>query len=203
METKKRCSRCRVPKPLTEFHKKSSGAQGVVSACKECRAVKRRCVVCGHRSSLKAQAVLCNQCKTSLVANGQYYCTSCKKIKLIRDFSLKLGGVYHKCKPCMKKKLSYQDRAFGVIAPRYVKPPVAKSRNGETVCDRCPSHLSRCRVYVKLNLPLDCEKVSKSDIIYLGTLGEGGLREVGWLDRTQVWTDEIWERYYEAVKEIA
>ena len=54
---------------------------------------------------------------------------------------------------------------------------------------------------MKLNLPLDCEKVSKGDIIYLEAMGEGGLREVGWADRMLVWTDEIWKRYYAAIEE--
>lgn len=142
----KRCSRCRVPKPLTEFH-----------------------------------------------AN-QKYCKLC---------AAEYNKLWQRCNPDKMARYYRKrnvDSSFDVIAPRFLKPPRNRGGRGKTVCDRCPSH-SRCKVYVKLDLAVDCEKLSKSDIIHMNRVGVDRLQEIGFLDRVQVWDSEIWERYYDALEE--
>lgn len=92
------------------------------------------------------------------------------------------------------------DAYFGVIAQRYRKPPRNRGGRGKDTCSRCPS-LPRCKVFVKLDAPLDCEKVSKSDIIPLSRVGWGGLEAIGWTNRTKVWTPDEWSRWHTAIEE--
>ena len=99
-----------------------------------------------------------------------------------------------------KKVASYRDTT--IIAPRHTKPPRYQAHLKSSECDRCPSH-PQCKVYARVGVPIECESVRKSDLLDLRRVGECRLREIGWLDRTKTWDTGIWERYYEAVKEIA
>ena len=197
----KTCSRCRVQKPLTEFRKKQHGAQGVTAVCKPCSSVAkpRTCEVCREDKLFRAaRATVCDECKADMISDGVYWCNNHQAIFGIDKFFFKDGQSAARCRACRNTGGVSLDRQFGVIAPRYRKPP----RNGRTpVCDRCPSR-GRCNVYVKLDIPVDCEKVSKSDLPLLGGVGEGLLREIGWLDRTQTWTDDIWKSYYDILEAL-
>ena len=196
---KKRCSRCRVPKPLTEFHK-GGGKHGRDSRCKECLAApKKTCPVCGDKKRMQTRSTICQDCKRDLIGDGEYYCTICEQILPVNNFVANHLGIRSVCNPCRTGIGTESiDRKYGVIAPRYQKPPFPP--RGGTSCDLCPA-LPRCRVYLRLDLPVNCEKLSKSDIIHMSRVGVDKLQEIGFLDRTQVWDDEIWKRYYTAVEE--
>ena len=173
-----------------------------MAVCKPCSSVAkpRTCEVCREPKFFKphSKAIVCDECKADMISDGVYWCTRCKSMLDLGKFYFRHGRSTSRCKACNRTGGTALDRYFGVIASRYRKPP----SNGKIpVCERCPSE-SRCKVYVKLDVPVDCEKVSKSDMVHLGRAGEGLLREIGWLDRVQTWTDEIWERYYAAEKEL-
>ena len=197
----KPCSRCRVPKPLTEFHK-GSGRFGRDSRCKTCCAApKKLCPVCGDKKRMHKRSMICEDCKRDMIGDGEYYCTICEQILPVNNFVANHHGIRNRCNPCRTGIGTESiDRKYGVIAPRYQKPPYP-NRKDKKVCKHCAA-LPHCEVYLKLHIPLCCEKVSKSDILSLGRVGVEQLREIGWTDRTLLWDDATWERYYEAVKEI-
>jgi len=91
------------------------------------------------------------------------------------------------------------DLLFEVIAPRYFTS--LPTNGGASVCYRCPQH-GRCKVFVQWDIPIDCEKVSKSDLILLGMVGDDKLREMGWLDRVEQWSDDSWGLFYKFRGEV-
>ena len=49
------CSKCKIPKPLSEFHKSSSNKNGLASQCKECYNARKRSVYDPEKDKIRKQ----------------------------------------------------------------------------------------------------------------------------------------------------
>lgn len=96
METKI-CKTCGIEKPISEFHKSSVGAKGVIAHCKECHNWN-------HRSEESKQIYLEQQ---EFKERGVKRCACCGEIKNVSEFSFKKTGIYGRhsyCKICLREK---------------------------------------------------------------------------------------------------
>ena len=59
--TSRKCTKCGVEKPLTEFHKQARGLYGVRSQCKACVAAAQRTCRCGAPAKNHGKCSDCNQ----------------------------------------------------------------------------------------------------------------------------------------------
>lgn len=197
----KACKKCGEIKIYSDFHRRRSAADGRHADCKSCRALTRACILCNEQKQIASNAKVCKDCKASMLKKGFAYCYGCGGILPIAEFYKCHGIPKSQCSVC---EYSYQvkrkDDSYGIIAPRYKRPPRKYVKEGDSICNHCPSH-GRCKIYVRLSLPIDCEKVSVEDLRAVSRAGQGLLAEIGWLDRVQLWDTEIWKRYYAAVEE--
>lgn len=87
--TEKRCSRCNIIKPVSEFNKKSYSKDGYSPACKNCASV-----LYGHK-------IPYNNIKHDI--NDTKQCSGCKEIKNINEFYVNTyhkDGLCSRCKQC-------------------------------------------------------------------------------------------------------
>ncbi|MBW2559246.1 MAG: hypothetical protein JRE40_00175 [Deltaproteobacteria bacterium] len=91
------------------------------------------------------------------------------------------------------------DLLFDVIAREYFTD--LPTGGGISICHKCPQH-KRCKVFVRWDIPIDCEKVSKSDLMPLGRVSDDKLLALGWLDRVELWSEESWGLFYRFRDEV-
>lgn len=99
----KECTRCKVVKPLTDFHKASDGSAG--GRQPKCKACKKEI----HKKSYKPSENITRI--ETLVINGVAIkakaCTQCKAVKPLDEFNrdkLGVGNRYPLCKECQNEK---------------------------------------------------------------------------------------------------
>jgi hypothetical protein len=95
-EVMKACSRCRIEKPLTDFHRSKNRPDGRHPQCKDCRCVLGR--------EERAANSLSRAAARRLLAEGKKRCSVCGEVKDIGEFYRKTGSLAdgHKsdCKTC-------------------------------------------------------------------------------------------------------
>ena len=109
LPTSKPCTRCGKDKPLKNFYKQWSGKYGRTSMC-------RHCLLKAHKIKLQNK---------KLAESEKKKCSTCKRIKSVKDFYLhSRGGGYRAsdCKLCASEKstIRYYKR-IGKRRPRKVK----------------------------------------------------------------------------------
>jgi len=196
---RKRCNRCRVTKELSEYHRRGKKHVGI---CKECLSVKKACVVCSPKNADR----ICAPCKRNLAEEGLAYCIyhqethDIAEFRIRKDNGLPMGSCKIAGEERRQSRLQDADDIYGVIAPAMRKAP--RGNNVHTSCGRCEAE-RRCDVFVKLDLPVECEKISKSDVYQILSLGERELARIGFLDRIIQWDDIILNKWQDAVRELS
>ena len=88
--TTKICSKCKIEKPITEFHKNKSKKDGYGHICKKCRCRAKQ------KETFKHEFKRCN--------NGTIHCNKIKSLEeFVEDIRL-LDGRRNQCKICRKKQ---------------------------------------------------------------------------------------------------
>ena len=103
----KRCLKCKIEKPLSDFHKAKRQKFGVQDICKECRRTP------------KAQQKIE---RLKLLPQGFKFCTKCNEIKPFSDFNkCKRGlfGLHSYCKLCINKQQKHYHNEHPEIAQKY------------------------------------------------------------------------------------
>lgn len=102
---RKVCSKCKIEKDVSEFHKRTNTSDGLRNECREC----------GNKISKEYENknIIKNQNKEH---QGTKVCRHCKKEKNVYEFSLKKttkDGLKKECKECCKIEMSeYRKKCF-------------------------------------------------------------------------------------------
>jgi len=91
----RKCSKCKIVKELTEFHRDRSKSTGYYSQCKDCYNRARR-VSDDKRTIIKSNKPQCDE--------GFRFCTKCETVKNITEFARnksKKSGYSSQCKECL------------------------------------------------------------------------------------------------------
>lgn len=143
------CSKCKIKKPLSEFHKSNQTKDGYKVYCKKCRSIK-------SNQTIKRE---------TLAKNCKKLCPKCNKIKNFSEFNKetkrKYGiGVY--CKECIyiiakenKDRINNYYKKWAKNNKDKIKISNAKQRNKnkqyykEYYKNNKEEHLKKCKIYSK------------------------------------------------------
>ena len=112
MNNQKVCTKCKINKPLEEYHNLKNGVYGKHSNCKVCRKTYRQ-----YLSFIKP-------------INGQIKCEKCNVIKSVNDFykdSSKSTGLQSYCISCQKEKVYESSSKLESYLTNYIS--VLKKQN--------------------------------------------------------------------------
>ena len=124
--TTKRCKRCGIEKPLSNFHKRRKSADGRANRCKDCISE-----IAGRSRQINKRMPFCE---------GYKWCAACKLHKPFADFQKDKQGVYglcSYCKTCVSQRQGYQTRRIKKAA----------SCSGNKWCSVCGKEYSLIEFY--------------------------------------------------------
>lgn len=136
MEFSKRCcGKCKIEKPLEEFHKNSQSKWGVASICKSCKSMKL------PTEELSTEVKLCSKCKEE---------------KSVSLFGKDRKGLSSACKSCIKKYHQEYHRKISLLPASQIK---------EKTCTLCLEikdiSCFKTDKYNKLGFKSRCEECEK------------------------------------------
>lgn len=95
----KTCPRCVEAKPLTDFNRNASAADGRQTYCRVCTTARKVCPRCATSHGIPGRIKYCGDCR------GVWRtCATCKQVKRIIEFNRNSARSTNYCRPCSRDR---------------------------------------------------------------------------------------------------